>query len=137
MEINYRQNLMIECMKTEFEDRVLEKLEYGPSLEELDVWLDPLIRQYFRELDLVMRFYIPEKYENGEELILNAEVMNGEKSGLINHLEEHIMVNKASDILSGCASLQEADEELTKLLEERKKRHQQIREFYGISDSQD
>ena len=134
MEVNYRQNLMIECMKTEFEDKVLEKLEKQPSLSELDIWLDPLIRQYFRELDLVVRFYNPEKFEDDEELLLDAKHVNSEKSGLINHLEEVMTVDKASDILSGCASLQEADEELTKLLEERKKHYQEIREFYGIDD---
>ena len=134
MEVKYRQDLMIECMKTEFEDKVLEKLEKRPSLSELDIWLDPLIRQYFRELDLVMRFYNPDRFENGEELLLDGKHVNSEKSGLINHLEEIMTVNKASDILSGCASLQEADEELTKLLEERKKRHKEIREFYGVED---
>jgi hypothetical protein len=134
MEVKYRQDLMIECMKTEFEDKVLEKLEKRPSLSELDIWLDPLIRQYFRELDLVVRFYNPEKFEDDEELLLDARHVNSEKSGLINHLEEVTTVDKASDILSGCVSLQEADEELTKLLEERKKRYQEIREFYGIED---
>ena len=132
MEVNYRQDLIIECMKTEFEDKVLEKLENKPSLEELDLWLDPQIRLYFRELDLVMRFYNPERYENGEELLMDGKHVNGEKSGLINHLEEVNMINKASDILSGCASLDEADKEMTKLLNERKIRHKKIREFYGI-----
>lgn len=132
MEVNYRQDLIIECMKTEFEDKVLEKLENKPSLEELDLWLDPQIRLYFRELDLVMRFYNPEKYENGEELLMDGKHVNSEKSGLINHLEEVIMINKASDILSGCASLDEADKEMTKLLDERKTRHKKIREFYGV-----
>lgn len=132
MEVNYRQDLIIECMKTEFEDKVLEKLENKPSLEELDLWLDPQIRLYFRELDLVIRFYNPEKYENGEELLMDGKHVNSEKSGLINHLEEVIMINKASDILSGCASLDEADKEMTKLLDERKIRHKKICEFYGI-----
>ena len=132
MEVNYRQDLIIECMKTEFEDKVLEKLENKPSLEELDLWLDPQIRLYFRELDLVMRFYNPDRYENGEELLMDGKHVNSEKSGLINHLEEVNMINKASDILSGCASLDEADKEMTKLLNERKIRHKKIREFYGI-----
>lgn len=132
MEVNYRQDLIIECMKTEFEDKVLEKLENKPSLEELDLWLDPQIRLYFRELDLVMRFYNPERYENGEELLMDGKHVNSEKSGLINHLEEVIMIDKASDILSGCASLDEADKEMTKLLDERKIRHKKIREFYGV-----
>ena len=132
MEVNYRQNLIIECMKTEFEDKVLEKLENKPSLEELDLWLDPQIRLYFRELDLVMRFYNPDRYENGEELLMDGKHVNSEKSGLINHLEEVNMINKASDILSGCASLDEADKEMTKLLNERKIRHKKIREFYGV-----
>ena len=132
MEIDYRKLLVIDCMKTKFEEKVCKKLDENLSLEEIDRWLDPQIRTYFSELDLVLRYYEPEKFEDDERFLITDEDITAEKSGILNQCEKIRSSMKAEDILESCSSLEEADKKLEKLLTWRKKQHKAITSFYGI-----
>ena len=132
-----RCNLVAWCMKTTFERKVAEKIAAGISMTELDNWLDPIIRNYFRELDAVHRFYHPEFADDYIEYVETDDHIRREKRGVINYCLQLALGDNAIDILNSSKSLEAADEKLIVLLKEVKGYGDRINEFYGFEDEEE
>lgn len=60
-----KQGLILSLMQKRFEEEVMEYLDKGKynSMEELDQWLDPKMREYDQLCDYVREWYAPKVEE--------------------------------------------------------------------------
>lgn len=120
--------LIHDCMKAEFEDKVINMLDFSKGMEAFDKWFDPLIRQFFTEHSQLSAYLLDPYYTDPD--IITEEDLIGQKKGCLTTLLARKLQNETRAILRTTASLDAVDDTLNKLIDDYFINCNLVREYY-------
>lgn len=137
-EILYREskkNLIAECMHNEFEKKITDILRSKIRIPELDKKIDPLVRQFFKELSAIFDYYS----ETGEPTpyVEDENFIRIQKHGVLCHCMREIFTNDVELFLRNTKSLQAIDGKLDNMLDSYFGFIEALDAFYGIESEDD
>lgn len=122
-----KRNLIKDLMKKRVENKVLKIIERERSIKRIDSLVDPIIRKYFREYDILNEYYggKPEKP-------VDEDTIKSNKCYLIEDMMKKSFENATEKMLDECKDIAIVDENLTKGMEKLFFNIKKLYDFYGF-----
>jgi len=128
------ETIITNCMKRYFESKVMDLMNTEESWESIDKKLDPMIRQYFKETDYILKKFEPEKYAD-LTADLSDEAAKLEKSGILHYCIQMEVERIATGILANTKDLDSAVSQISNLYDNYSSISDDIIKFYNIDQN--
>lgn len=122
-----KRNCIKDLMMRRVESKVLDIVEKERSIKKIDGLVDPIIRKYFREYDVLNEYY---GGKSGKPI--NEDQLKHNKCYLIEDMMQHSFENATEKMLDECKDIDVVDENLTKGMEKYMFNIKKLYDFYGF-----
>lgn len=122
-----KRNCIKDLMKRRVEDKVLDIVEKERSIKKIDSLVDPIIRKYFREYDVLNEYYGGKPEEPIDE-----DTIKSNKCYLIENMMQKSFENATEKMLDETKDIKIVDENLTKGMEKMFFNIHKLYDFYGF-----
>ena len=122
-----KRNCIKDLMMRRVENKVLDIVEKERSIKKIDSLVDPIIRKYFREYDILNEYY---GGKSGKPI--NEDQIKRSKCYLIEDMMKKSFENATEKMLDECEDIQDVDENLTKGMEKLFFNINKLYDFYGF-----
>ena len=129
MTIGQRQkrNCIKDLMMRRVESKVLDIVEKERSIKKIDSLVDPIIRKYFREYDILNEYYCGKS-----DKLINEDQIKRNKCCLIEDMMKKSFENATEKMLDETKDIKTVDENLTKGMEKMFFNIKKLYDFYGF-----
>lgn len=122
-----KRNCIKDLMMRRVERKVLDIVEKERSIKKIDSLVDPIIRKYFREYDVLNEYY-----GGKSEKPINEDQIKRNKCYLIEDMMKKSFENATEKMLDECEDIQVIDENLTKGMKKLFFNFNKLYDFYGF-----
>ena len=122
-----KRNCIKDLMMKRVENEVLKIVENERSIKRIDKLVDPIIRNYFREYDVLNSYYCGKPAK-----ILDEEGIKRNKCCLIEDMMQRSFENATEKMLDETEDIKIVDENLTKGMEKMFFNIKKLYDFYGF-----
>lgn len=122
-----KRNCIKDLMMRRVESKVLDIVEKERSIKKIDSLVDPIIRKYFREYDILNKYY-----GGKSDKPINEDQIKRSKCWLIEDMMKKSFENATEKMLDECEDIQVIDENLTKGMEKLFFNINKLYDFYGF-----
>ena len=122
-----KRNCIKDLMMRRVESKVLDIVEKERSIKKIDSLVDPIIRKYFREYDVLNKYYGGKSNKP-----INEDQIKHSKCWLIEDMMKKSFENATEKMLDDCKDIDAVDENLTKGMEKLFFNINKLYDFYGF-----
>ena len=129
-----KDDLIHDCMRAEFEMKLLRQINWNDDMEKIDKIVDPLMRQYFREADALAAYYNPDYEKFNPDDKLTEEDMKIQKFNCLNGLLTYLLKDFTTQMLRNAPGLREIDTQLTQKIKEYFMLCEKVGNYYNVEE---
>lgn len=122
-----KRNCIKDLMMRRVESKVLDIVEKERSIKKIDGLVDPIIRKYFREYDILNKYY-----GGKSDKPINEDQIRHSKCYLIEDMMKKSFENATEKMLDECKDIAVVDDNLTKGMKKLFFNINKLYDFYGF-----
>jgi len=132
-EIDYscvKDQLIHDCMKGKFETTLMNLIDFSKDMTEIDKIIDPRMKSYFREADLLATYFNPDYEPFVPDEGLTKEDLNKQKCSCLKLLATYKLQGDTIAFLDTVRSIEDANDKLDQMINDYYALCNKIQKYY-------